>query len=140
MSPINRHERTRRDHGSETAEDYVEAIHVILGLQPTCRNTDLARHFAVSAVTSSKIVRRLVQAGLVESEPYGPVTLTAAGQKLALESRKRHEAVVRFLELLGVSPEAAEIDAEGIEHHVSDETLACFRRFISENHAKRSEG
>ncbi len=140
MSPINRHERTRRDHGSETAEDYVEAIDVILEQQAACRNADLSRHFAVSAVTSSKIIRRLVQAGLVESQPYGPVTLTAAGKKLALESRRRHETVTRFLELLGVSPEAAETDAEGIEHHVSEETLACFRRFITESDPARRGG
>jgi len=31
---------------------------------------------------------------------------------------------------IGVSKEAAEIDAEGIEHFVSDETLAAFKKFL----------
>lgn len=131
MARINRHERTRRDHTSETAEDYVEAIFEILARQDVCRNSDLARHFAVSPVTSSKIVSRLVLEGLVESTPYGPVALTDKGERLAKACQKRHLAIVRFLLSLGVSPETAEMDAEGIEHHVSDETLACFRKFTS---------
>ncbi len=132
MSEINRHARTRRDHLAETAEDYVEAVFEILQRQPTCRNVDLARHFAVSAVTSSKIVRRLVQEGLISSTPYGPVTLTASGEKLAVACRERHQAVVRFLISLGVRAAVAEVDAEGIEHHVSDETLACIRKFTGQ--------
>lgn len=127
---VNRHERTRRDHTSETAEDYVEAVHEIEEQQGSCRNVDLARRFAVSAVTSSKIIRRLARDGLVTCQPYGPVGLTEAGRQMALESKKRHQSVVEFLRLLGVPADIAETDAEGIEHHVSDETLACIRRFI----------
>jgi len=52
------------------------------------------------------------------------------GRALAEESKARHELVLAFLLRLGVSAEVAEIDAEGIEHHVSAETLGCMRAYL----------
>lgn len=126
------HRRTRSDHASETAEDYVEAIAEIIEERSTCRVVDLAARFAVSHVTVSRILSRLVTVGLVQTEPYQPVRLTAAGAKLAQQSRERHETVYRFLLALGVSPKTAAIDTEGIEHHVSPETLRRFEWFTRE--------
>jgi DtxR family manganese transport transcriptional regulator len=126
----NRHQRTRRDHATETAEDYVEAIGDLCQELGVCRVTDLATAFAVSHVTVTKIVRRLQREGLVETEPYGPIELTAEGRKLARASRRRHEIVYRFLRALGVGDKAAAVDSEGIEHHVSPETLRAMRRFV----------
>lgn len=131
----NQHQRTRRDHANETAEDYVEAISIIQANRGLCRLTDLAKHFMVSHVTVSKILARLEREGLVATVPYSPVQLTAAGELLAIESRKRHEIVVAFLLALGVGAENAEIDAEGIEHHVSQETLRCMQQYT---HPKKS--
>ena len=118
-----RHRRTRNDHSRETAEDYVEAIADIAAESGLCRIVDLARRFDVSHVTVTKTVARLVRDGLATTEPYGPVELTAKGQRLAKKSRRRHEIVHEFLLALGVSARTAAIDAEGIEHHVSSETL-----------------
>ncbi len=120
------HERTRRDHASETAEDYVEAIAEITASGGTCRATDLARQFAVSHVTVKRIVDRLKREGLVETEPYRPIELTATGRRLARKCRDRHEIVYQFLLSIGVDEITAAIDAEGIEHHVSPKTLRCF--------------
>ena len=66
--------------------------------------------------------------GLVSTQPYKPVRLTAKGSSLANRCRERHEIVYQFLLAIGVDPQAAAIDAEGIEHHVSPETLKCFVR------------
>ena len=55
--------------------------------------------------------------------------LTVDGKLLAQQSRERHQIVELFLCALGISPETARIDAEGIEHHVSSETLDAFRAF-----------
>lgn len=123
------HRRTRSDHATETAEDYVEAIADVLAERETCRVVDLAGRFAVSHVTVSRIINRLVSLGLVETEPYQPIRLTEAGAKLAHRSRQRHETVYQFLLALGVSPKTAAIDTEGIEHHVSPETLRRFAAF-----------
>lgn len=124
------HLRTRRDHSQETAEDYAEAVAGIADDRGACRVIDLARHFGVSHVTVTRTLDRLQAEGLVSREPYGPIALTAKGLRLARESKRRHELVYRFLLALGVTPKVAAIDTEGIEHHVSPETLRCFRRFL----------
>jgi DtxR family manganese transport transcriptional regulator len=85
---------------------------------------DLAAFFGVSHVTVTRIVRRLAEKGLLQTEPYRPITLTAAGRRLAAQSRSRHEIVHAFLLALGVDAETAALDTEGIEHHVSPQTLA----------------
>ena len=123
--------RTRRDHATETAEDYVEAIAQTIREKGVCRGADLARLFGVSNVTITKTISRLQAEDLVSTEPYGPFCLTKKGEKLATESRRRHETVLEFLLALGVSQSVAETDSEGIEHHVSQETLQAFRRFMS---------
>lgn len=120
------HRRTRRDHASETAEDYVEAVADILSHQESCRVTDLAKRFAVSHVTVNRIVHRLQKTGLLTTEPYRPIKLTAKGKRLAARCRERHEIVFQFLIAIGVDQSTAAIDAEGIEHHVSPQTLERF--------------
>jgi DtxR family manganese transport transcriptional regulator len=122
--------RTRQDHAKETAEDYVEAIAETTQEKGICRSADLARFFGVSHVTINKTISRLKDADLVVAEPYGPVQLTKRGEKLAAQSRERHEIVLAALTALGVSEEQSQIDAEGIEHHVSRETLDAFQRLI----------
>jgi len=95
-----------------------------------CRVLDLARHFAVSHVTVSRIVGRLKQQGLMDTAPYRPITLTAEGTRLAKRVKKRHQVVLEFLLSLGVDQKTADIDSEGIEHHVSDVTLAAMKRHL----------
>ena len=92
----NQHEEVRRDHATELAEDYVEAIAEIQERQGECRLKEIAKHFAVSHVTANRTVARLKRDGLVTHEPYGPIHLTPTGKRLAEKSRKRHEIVVGF--------------------------------------------
>ena len=124
------HRRTRRDHANETAEDYVEAVAAIRAEKGLCRVVDLARHFGVSHVTVTRIVSRLVDEGLISTEAYRPIELTSKGSRLAKRSRQRHETVFQFLLAIGVDPENAAADAEGIEHHVSPATLEKFSDFV----------
>lgn len=125
------HRRTRKDHSTETAEDYVEAIAEIVQEKSTCRIVDLARYFGVSHVTVTRIVARLQDEGLLETEAYRPVDLTAKGRRLAKRSRERHETVYQFLLAIGIDEKTAAIDAEGIEHHVSPRTLTKFGEFVA---------
>jgi DtxR family manganese transport transcriptional regulator len=132
--------RVRADHETEIAEDYVEAIHRLESEQGRCRGADLARFFAVSHATVTQTIARLKEAGLVDPQPYGPITLTSRGLKIAREARSRHETVVQFLRAIGVSEETARSDAEGIEHHVSDETLERLQQCIrGQARGRRSE-
>ncbi len=126
------HRRTREDHQTETAEDYVEAIAEIVADKTICRITDLAGKFSVSNVTVHRIVERLQTEGLVVTEPYKPIALTAAGKRLAKKCRQRHEIVFQFLLALGIDEHTAAIDAEGIEHHVSPSTLRRFQQIAAQ--------
>ncbi len=127
-----RHQRIRRDHSSEIAEDYVEIVAQLVRAHGEARTVDIARRLGVSHVTVTKTIARLQKEGLVRSEPYRSIHLTDAGSGLAERIEQRHELVVRFLRKIGVDGQAAEIDAEGIEHHVSDATLAAMKRFLGE--------
>jgi DtxR family transcriptional regulator, manganese transport regulator len=130
------HSRTRRDHASETAEDYVESIDALMRAHGECRLTELANRFGVSHVTAKKIVDRLSREGLVETIPYGPIGLTSRGKTLARKSNFRHRLVVDFLMAIGVSSDTAELDAEGIEHHVSPETLEKMKTYLDHSHGQ----
>ncbi len=122
--------QTRTRHASETAEDYVEAVLDIIEEKNECRVLDLAKYFNVSHVTVSKIVKRLDDEKLLNSNPYQPVELTDIGLKLAKRVKKRHQIVLAFLLKLGVDKVNAQIDSEGIEHHVSTSTLNAMKKFL----------
>ncbi len=121
-------DRIRRAHQTEIAEDYVEMIADLIAARGEARAVDLAERFGVTQATVNKTVARLQRDGLVTTRPYRSIFLTEAGTELAEMSRRRHQIVLDFLRAIGVSDANAEDDAEGIEHHVSDETLAAFER------------
>lgn len=124
------HRRTRADHAQETAEDYVEAIADLVASKGSCRIVDLASRFGVSHVTTIRVVKRLEKENLLTTTPYGPVELTTKGHRLAKACRDRHKMVYQFLLKLGVGEHTAKVDAEGIEHHLSSQTLAAIRNFV----------
>lgn len=121
--------RVRRAHQSETAEDYVELIADLIAAQNEARLSDLSQRLGVSHATASKVLNRLKDEGYIDTQPYRSIFLTEKGAALAKKCKERHETILNFLIRLGVPPETAEFDAEGIEHHISDETLAVFKNF-----------
>lgn len=123
------HAMRRKQHESEAAQDYCEAIAELLDDGVEARVGRIAERFGLSHVTVSRVVRRLAAAGFVEARPHRPIGLTAKGRALAAEAKERHETVVDFLRRLGVDEATAQADAEGIEHHVSPATLRAMRRF-----------
>ena len=124
-------DRIRRAHQSEVAEDYVEMISDLIEETGEARTVDLAARFGVTSPTVNAIVRRLQRENLVETRPYRSIFLTEAGKALAESSRARHQIVRDFLVTIGVAETIAEEDAEGVEHHVSEETLAVFAQITA---------
>ncbi len=120
--------RLRRDHAVEIAQDYVEVIADLAESVGEARVVDVARRLGVTHVTVNRTLARLQRAGYVSTRPYRAISLTDAGRRLAAECKQRHETVTAFLRSVGVPRHIAELDAEGIEHHVSPETLAAFER------------
>ena len=81
--------------------------------------------------TANKTIQRLQTQGYIKREPYRSIFLTFEGQKIASESKKRHNIVYNFLINLGLDKNTAYEDAEGIEHHVSEKTLRKMDNFKS---------
>jgi len=125
-----RFSKARSARSAELLEDYAELIADLLATVGEARAVDIARRLGVSHATAVKSIARLKREGLVTARPYRGVFLTEAGRALAERVRARHRLVVDLLVAVGAPLEAAESDAEGIEHHVSDATLASFDRFL----------
>ncbi len=121
--------RVREAHQTETLEDYVELIADLIDFQKEARSSDIAARLGVSQPTVSKVLVRLQEEGYIESQPYRSIFLTDKGVKLAKRCKERHQIILEFLIRLGVDSETAEFDAEGIEHHISEQTLAIMQKF-----------
>ncbi|MDU2938486.1 MAG: manganese-binding transcriptional regulator MntR [Enterobacteriaceae bacterium] len=130
--------QVREAHRRELIDDYVELISDLIREVGEARQVDMAARLGVSQPTVAKMLKRLASVGLIEQIPWRGVFLTPEGEKLAEESRQRHHIVENFLLVLGVSPDTARRDAEGIEHHVSEETLEKFHQF-SQQHGMPAE-
>jgi DtxR family manganese transport transcriptional regulator len=128
--------KTRSAQSTALLEDYVELIADLLASAGEARPTDIARRLGVSHATAIKTISRLKRAGMATARPYRGVFLTEAGTALAQRVRARHRLVVDVLRAIGVPAEAAEADAEGIEHHVSETTLKAFARFVQAHEEK----
>lgn len=124
--------QAREARRSELFEDYVELIDDLVRTAGEARQVEIAARLGVAQPTVARMLGRMAEAGLVERRPYRGVFLSEAGRRMAEEGRKRHAVVEAFLIDIGVDPETARIDAEGIEHHVSESTLSAFRAFSEE--------
>ncbi len=111
-------------------DDYLELIADLIVENGEARTVDIAARLGVAQPTVTKVLVRLKREGLVISEPYRAIYLTETGKALASQAKYRHQIIVSFLTALGVDSTTAERDAEGIEHHVSSETLEAFVRFL----------
>ncbi|GAB6853399.1 manganese-binding transcriptional regulator MntR [Asaia astilbis] len=112
-------------------EDYVELIADLLAEGLEARQVDIATRLGVSQPTVAKMLTRLAAEGYVHRRPYRGVFLTEKGRSVADEAKNRHRIVESFLRALGIREETLRVDAEGIEHYVSDETLEAFDRALS---------
>ena len=122
--------RAREAQSNAVMEDYVEMIGDLIDEHGEARVADIAERMGVAHPTATKAIARLKREGLAVSRPYRGVFLTEEGAALANSVRERHRSVVSLLKAVGVPEDVAEIDAEGIEHHVSRETLKAFETFL----------
>ncbi len=129
--------KTRAAQSGARHEDYVELIADLLATTGEARPTDVARRLGVSHATAIKTIGRLKRDGLATGLPYRGVFLTEEGQALAERIRARHRLVVDILLALGVPEEAAEADAEGMEHFVSEPTRMAFLNFLKAQRSRQ---
>ena len=121
--------KVRNAHKTENTEDYLELISDLLNKNGEARIVDIANKLNIAQATANKTIKRLHSQGYIKKDPYRSIFLTLKGQKIASESKKRHNIVYKFLINLGVNQKIAAADSEGIEHHVSSKTLDKMEKF-----------
>ena len=119
---------------SASLEDYLEAILHLLRQGREARVKDIAKRVGVHKSSVTGAMRSLSDRNLVNYAPYGDITLTRKGERVAREIARRHEAIqVFFTDVLGIDPKKAEESACRIEHALhSDivERMISFADFI----------
>lgn len=117
---------------SIASQDYLEQIFHLIALKGYARSVDIATNLGVSQASVSAMLKRLGADGLVVYERYRGVILTAKGSDLAQHIIKRHEVLTRLLRHFGLDEETIYHDVEGMEHHISAQTLKAFTLLANE--------
>ena len=123
---------------SQSAEDYLERIHELIEEKGYARVVDIASSLKVRQASVTSMVQKLGEAGYLKYEKYRGLILTARGREVARRIQQRHETLSRFFSVFGLDAETQRRDIEGIEHHLSAETLevlAALARFFEQNPA-----
>ncbi len=124
------HETTRT--GSSTRmEDYLEVISELVELKGYATTLDISRYMNVSAPSVTKMLQRLDENGYLEYEKYHGINLTQKGNQVADAIRQKHGILLEFFEILRIGHYTANLDAEGIEHHLNPKTIRQLRKFIT---------
>jgi DtxR family manganese transport transcriptional regulator len=127
--------KARSARSAAMLEDYTELIADLIAANGEARTIDIARRLGVAHPTATKTIARLKREGLATARPYRGIFLTEAGEAMAKRVRERHRLVVDLLIAVGAPREAAEADAEGVEHYVSQATLRAFSDFLRRREA-----
>jgi DtxR family Mn-dependent transcriptional regulator len=108
---------------SEAIEDYAKAIYTLSSERPgPALNGEVAARLGVAPATATSMLKRLDGLGLVEYQPYRGATLTAAGERVALEVIRHHRLIEAYLsEALGMPRDRVHDEAEVLEHYISEE-------------------
>lgn len=100
-------------------EDHIEIIYSLIEQKGYARVSDIAEALSVLPSSVTKMVQKLDKDGYLIYERYRGLVLTPQGQKLGKRLVKRHDLLEQFLRLIGVDEERIYDDVEGIEHHLS---------------------
>jgi len=109
---------------SQSAEDYLERIHELIEEKGYARVVDIASSLKVKQASVTSMVQKLAELGYLNYEKYRGLILTKTGREVACRIQKRHETLSRFFSVLGLDREIQQRDIEGIEHHLSPDTVA----------------
>jgi Mn-dependent DtxR family transcriptional regulator len=117
---------------STAVEDYLEQILDLINTKGYARVADIAQGLRISQASVTNMVQRLDSEGLLKYEKYRGLVLTTAGETLARNIMQRHQLLTDFLRMLGVNEEVIYHDVEGMEHHISPQTLHSIEALLYE--------
>ena len=108
---------------TQAIEDYAKAIYAIsCEREGPVSNGEVAQRLGVTPATATSMLKRLGELGLVDYVPYKGVSLTPAGERVALEVIRHHRLIEAYLsEALGMPSDRVHEEAEVLEHYISEE-------------------
>ncbi len=117
---------------SESLEDYLETILELQTTNTVARSKDIAEKLDIKRGSVTGMLKKLAAQELINYEPYGYVTLTSKGEKIAKEIESRHIVLKDFLfRLVGVDEDTADQTACRMEHAMNAATFKKFKAFIN---------
>lgn len=111
-------------------EDYLEKIYTLISEKGYARVSDIAEALSVHPSSVTKMVRKLDQNKYLVYERYRGLVLTAKGKKIGKRLVDRHDLLENFLEIIGVDKDQIYEDVEGIEHHLSWDSITCIEYLV----------
>jgi Mn-dependent DtxR family transcriptional regulator len=115
---------------SSAVEDYLEQILDLINTKGYARVADIAQGLKISQASVTNMVQRLDAEGLLKYEKYRGLVLTTAGETLARNIMRRHQLLTDFLRMLEIEEEVVYHDVEGMEHHISPQTLNAIKALM----------
>ncbi len=129
--PAKRREPTAHT-DSPAIEDYLEQIHNLIEQKGYARAADIAANLGISQASVTNMIQRLDAEGYLVYERYRGVTLTDTGREIGREIARRHDVLTRLLSGFGLDAATVHRDVEGMEHHMSKQTLAVLTLIMEE--------
>lgn len=117
---------------TSAVEDYLERILELINTKGYARVVDIATSLSISQASVTNMIQRLDAEGLLKYEKYRGLVLTTAGETLARNIAQRHQLLTDFLTLLGVDERVIDHDVEGMEHHISPQTLRAIEALTAQ--------
>jgi Mn-dependent DtxR family transcriptional regulator len=130
-------EKAIHEQHTDRMEDYLEVIYELIKKKGYATQTDISESLNVSLPGVSKMLQRLDESKYLKYEKYRGINLTEEGIEVAENIHEKHGLLSEFFKMIGVDEDIANIDAEGIEHHIHPQTLRKLREFIR-NHKKEA--
>lgn len=116
----------------ESAEDYLESILVLQERRGYVRSIDIVNELGYSKPSVSIAMKKLRENGYITMDADGRITLNESGMEIARRVYGRHKTISKLFVLLGVSQEAASVDACKVEHDLSEETFQRIKDFVEQ--------
>ena len=126
----NMKEKVIEEQQTDRMEDYLEVIYELIKKKGYATQADISELLSVSSPSVSKMLQKLDETKYLKYEKYRGINLTQEGIDVAENIREKHALLSEFFKMIGVDEGIANIDAEGIEHHLHSQTLKKLKEFI----------
>ena len=116
----------------KTIEDYVELVYDLEKDKKPVHTNDVANALNINPASVTEFFQKLNKEGYIYYEKYGGASLTDKGRKVAIKTKKKHDALTEFLTILGVDKKIADEDACEMEHILHPNTIEIIEKLVEE--------